>query len=103
MGYTSFVARTRGFRLLERPSPGMETAMRIPIDDTESNSEWVLTDQIKSCGDQTGHLFDLIERNLQTFKEIVEALSKSMSTVRNHVQNIFDKLGVHSRPEAIAW
>lgn len=42
----------------------------------------------------------LLARGLST-KEIAEALSISMSTVRNHIQNIFDKLGVHSRPEAI--
>jgi PAS domain S-box-containing protein len=44
----------------------------------------------------------LLARGLST-QEIAEALFISMSTVRNHVQNIFDKLGVHSRPEAIAY
>lgn len=33
-------------------------------------------------------------------KEIAERLTLSMTTVRNHVQNILDKLGVHSRLEA---
>jgi len=36
-------------------------------------------------------------------KEIAEALFISVSTVRNHIQNIFDKLGVHSRSEAIVY
>jgi PAS domain S-box-containing protein len=44
----------------------------------------------------------LLARGLST-REIAEALFISMSTVRNHIQNIFDKLGVHSRPEAIAY
>ena len=33
-------------------------------------------------------------------KEIAQRLTLSMTTVRNHVQNILDKLGVHSRLEA---
>jgi PAS domain S-box-containing protein len=33
-------------------------------------------------------------------KEIAERLTLSSTTVRNHVQNILDKLGVHSRLEA---
>lgn len=44
----------------------------------------------------------LLARGLST-KEIAEELFISTSTVRNHLQNIFDKLGVHSRPEAIAY
>jgi DNA-binding NarL/FixJ family response regulator len=30
-------------------------------------------------------------------------LAVSRATVRNHVQNIFGKLGVHSRLEAVAY
>jgi DNA-binding NarL/FixJ family response regulator len=30
-------------------------------------------------------------------------LRVSRATVRNHVQNILDKLGVHSRLEAVAY
>ena len=44
----------------------------------------------------------LLARGFSTI-EIAEALSISMSTVRNHIQKIFDKLGVHSRPEAIVY
>ena len=44
----------------------------------------------------------LLARGLST-QEIAEVLFISMSTVRNHIQNIFYKLGVHSRPEAIAY
>ena len=34
-------------------------------------------------------------------KEIAERLTVSLTTVRNHVQNILAKLGVHSRVEAV--
>lgn len=34
---------------------------------------------------------------------IAERLHVSPATVRNHVQNILGKLGVHSRLEAVAW
>ena len=36
-------------------------------------------------------------------KVLAERLHVSPATVRNHVQNIFTKLGVHSRLEAVAW
>ena len=36
-------------------------------------------------------------------KALAERLHVSPATVRNHVQNIFTKLGVHSRLEAVAW
>jgi DNA-binding NarL/FixJ family response regulator len=35
--------------------------------------------------------------------EIAATLTISPSTVRNHVQNILGKLGVHSRLEAITY
>ena len=36
-------------------------------------------------------------------EEMAAELTISPSTVRNHVQNVLDKLGVHSRLEAIAY
>jgi DNA-binding NarL/FixJ family response regulator len=36
-------------------------------------------------------------------KGAAEKLHVSPATVRNHVQNIFGKLGVHSRLEAVAY
>ena len=32
-----------------------------------------------------------------------ERLHVSRATIRNHVQNLFEKLGVHSRLEAVAY
>jgi DNA-binding CsgD family transcriptional regulator len=36
-------------------------------------------------------------------KVLAERLNVSPATVRNHAQNIFAKLDVHSRLEAVAW
>jgi len=36
-------------------------------------------------------------------KALATRLLLSPATVRNHVQNILEKLGVHSRLEAVAW
>ncbi|HKZ75050.1 MAG TPA: LuxR C-terminal-related transcriptional regulator, partial [Actinomycetota bacterium] len=36
-------------------------------------------------------------------RAMAERLHVSSATVRNHVQNIFAKLGVHSRLEAVAY
>ncbi|MDX1414169.1 MAG: LuxR C-terminal-related transcriptional regulator [Candidatus Promineifilaceae bacterium] len=55
---------------------------------------------------------DLTEREWQVLalmaqglgtEEMAGSMNISPSTVRNHVQNILDKLGVHSRLEAIAY
>lgn len=44
----------------------------------------------------------LMMQGLNTAK-VAERLHVSPATVRNHVQNIFGKLGVHSRLEAVAY
>lgn len=44
----------------------------------------------------------LLAQGLSTARA-AERLSVSRTTVRNHVQNIFSKLGVHSRLEAVAY
>lgn len=36
-------------------------------------------------------------------KEIVEALSISLNTVETHLRNIFQKLDVKNRAQAVAW
>ena len=58
--------------------------------------------QVVNLSIREREVLTLLARGLST-KEIAEALSISMNTVRNHIQNIFIKLGVHSRPEAIAY
>lgn len=47
------------------------------------------------------HVLGLLVSGLNTH-EIVQQLGVSQSTVRTHVQNIFAKLGVHSRLQAVA-
>ncbi|MDR2981010.1 MAG: LuxR C-terminal-related transcriptional regulator [Puniceicoccales bacterium] len=36
-------------------------------------------------------------------KEIAARLDISVNTVRNHICNIFQKLGISTRTEAVAW
>ncbi|MCB0200023.1 MAG: response regulator transcription factor [Caldilineae bacterium] len=47
-------------------------------------------------------VLDLLARGLNT-KAIAESLSISVSTTRNHIQNILQKLHVHSRAQAVAY
>lgn len=57
-------------------------------------------------------LYSLSEREIEVMKligigcsdaEIANRLAISEKTVRNHIVNIYDKLGVHSRARAVAW
>jgi two-component system NarL family response regulator len=41
--------------------------------------------------------------NGKTSREIAEELFISENTVRNHVRNVLDKLGLRSRFEAVTW
>ena len=45
-------------------------------------------------------VFDLLVKN-QTTKEIAEILSISEKTVRNHISNAMQKLGVKGRAQAV--
>lgn len=47
------------------------------------------------------HILRLLLAGMST-REMVEELGVSQSTVRTHVQNIFSKLGVHTRLQAVA-
>ncbi len=62
-------------------------------------------------GRQSGP-FELTEREVQVLqlvgrgwdnRRIAEALCISEGTVKNHVSNLYAKLGLHSRAEAVAW
>jgi DNA-binding NarL/FixJ family response regulator len=46
-------------------------------------------------------ILGLVASGLQN-KEVAEKLGVSLATVRNHVHNILDKLGLHSKLEAVA-
>lgn len=47
-------------------------------------------------------VLELLARGMNT-KAVAESLSISVSTTRNHIQNIFQKLQVHSRAQAVAY
>jgi PAS domain S-box-containing protein len=55
-----------------------------------------------SLTEREWQILELLAQGLDT-NEIASTLIISPSTVRNHVQNILGKLGVHSRLEAIAY
>ena len=52
--------------------------------------------------DREREVLSLLAQGLNT-QDIARSLSISSSTVRNHVQNILNKLQVHSRLEAVAY
>ncbi len=54
---------------------------------------WILTNREKQ-------VFDLLILNKST-TEIADALGISVKTVRNHVSNVMQKLGVKGRAQAI--
>jgi DNA-binding NarL/FixJ family response regulator len=71
-----------------------------------------LRDLLRHNGVTSGGRTDLTGRELEvltlvgegkTSKEIAEDLFISENTVRNHVRNILDKLGMKSRFEAVNW
>lgn len=96
-------------------------------DATEQKNHQSFVDQVISASERLQHEngrpinstattaqrgYDLTAREWQVLEllaqgsgtdEIAAALVISPSTVRNHVQNILDKLGMHSRLEAIAY
>jgi len=74
-----------------------------------------LVDTVQSLrvpASQTGQRSSLTRREVEVLrlmasgantKALATRLCLSPATVRNHVQNILEKLGVHSRLEAVAW
>jgi DNA-binding NarL/FixJ family response regulator len=71
-----------------------------------------LRDMLRHHGSSAARTPELTGRELEilglvgegrTSKEIAEKLYISENTVRNHVRNILDKLGMRSRFEAVNW
>lgn len=59
---------------------------------------------LESC-QLTAREREALEALMQGFsnEQIAEALNLSVGTVKNHLTNIYQKLGVSSRSEAIVW
>jgi pimeloyl-ACP methyl ester carboxylesterase/DNA-binding CsgD family transcriptional regulator len=55
---------------------------------------------LDELSDRERDVLDLMAQGLGN-QDIAQRLSRSEKTIRNHVTNIFDKLGVSSRPQAI--
>jgi len=72
-------------RQVRRPRPAIPR-QRTPIDDLTPREH---------------HILRLLLAGMST-REMVHDLDVSQSTVRTHVQNIFSKLGVHTRLQAVA-
>lgn len=72
--------------------------------------EQLATTRLRETGDS--ELLELSPRERQVLEQratgannrvIAEALGLAVQTVRNYISNIYDKLGVHSRAEAVVW
>jgi two-component system nitrate/nitrite response regulator NarL len=72
-------------RKVQRPAPRIPR-QRSPIDELTPREH---------------HILRLLVDGMST-REMVDVLGVSQSTVRTHVQNIFAKLGVHTRLQAVA-
>ncbi|MBK5284664.1 MAG: winged helix-turn-helix transcriptional regulator [Bacteroidia bacterium] len=70
-----------------------ETGLHIPRNDKEHKPGIALTDREKK-------VLELLSRGLP-YKLIADALSISEGTVNTHIKNIYGKLHVHSKMEAV--
>lgn len=68
--------------------------------------------KVRSGGKETVLVTELTQRERQVLahlakgesnKQIAKALGLAAQTIRNHIASIYDKLGVHSRVEAVVW
>src|SRR5262245_11879375 len=98
------------------PVPAIDAAMRVCVFRDNSTTR-ALVEAVQSLTTRAGHASDersssLTKREVEILrlmtngantKALATQLRLSPATVRNHVQNIFEKLGVHSRLEAVAW
>lgn len=112
-------AGAAGYMTKDTPLPRLVSAMRDVVDGGVAISPAMgaklfsaLRDLLRHSGATTLRTPELTGRELEilglvgegkTSKEIAEELYISENTVRNHVRNILDKLGMKSRFEAVNW
>ncbi|MCG8349905.1 MAG: helix-turn-helix transcriptional regulator, partial [Chloroflexales bacterium] len=57
---------------------------------------------VERLSDREREVLHLVAQG-QDNPQIAAALSLAEGTVKNHITNIYAKLGVHSRAEAVSW
>ncbi len=112
-------AGASGYLTKDTPLPRLASAMRDVLDGGAAVSPAMggklfsaLRDLLRHNGSKTARRPELTGREVEilglvgegkTSKEIADELYISENTVRNHVRNILDKLGMKSRFEAVNW
>lgn len=112
-------AGASGYLTKDTPLPRLASAMRDVLDGGAAISPAMggklfsaLRDILRHQGTTSARRPELTGREVEilglvgegkTSKEIAEDLYISENTVRNHVRNILDKLGMKSRFEAVNW
>lgn len=112
-------AGASGYLTKDTPLPRLVAAMHDVIDGGAAVSPAMggklftaLRDLLKHSGMMSARVPELTGRELEilglvgsgkTSREIAEELFISENTVRNHVRNVLDKLGLRSRFEAVTW
>jgi DNA-binding NarL/FixJ family response regulator len=112
-------AGASGYLTKDTPLPRLAAAMREVLDGGAAVSPAMggklfsaLRDMLRHSGSTSGRRPELTGREIEilgkvgegkTSKEIADELYISENTVRNHVRNILDKLGLKSRFEAVNW
>jgi DNA-binding NarL/FixJ family response regulator len=111
---TMLRAGARGYLLKDEEPATITAAVRAVAHDETRLSPAVMTGLVDHTVKETGRpgLLNLSEREIEVLRllaegqdnqEIGAALGISERTVRFHLRNIYDKLGVRRRGEAIAW
>jgi len=112
-------AGASGYLTKDTPLPRLVAAMHDVIDGGAAVSPAMggklftaLRDLLRHSGTMSARVPELTGRELEilglvgngkTSREIAEELFISENTVRNHVRNVLDKLGLRSRFEAVNW
>jgi DNA-binding NarL/FixJ family response regulator len=116
---TAVKAGASGYLTKDTPLPRLAAAMRDVLDGGAAISPAMggklfsaLRDILRHNGSSLARRPELTGREVEilglvgegkTSKEIADELYISENTVRNHVRNILDKLGMKSRFEAVNW